>query len=66
MCMGAIVWCGIGRVVYGASIEQLATRIGQIMMKAIDIAARTPFADVSITGGVLAEEAMKLFQSSRP
>jgi tRNA(adenine34) deaminase len=26
MCMGAIVWCGISRVVYGASIAQLATR----------------------------------------
>jgi tRNA(Arg) A34 adenosine deaminase TadA len=24
MCMGAIVWCGIARVVYGASIAQLA------------------------------------------
>ena len=24
MCMGAITWCGIGRLVYGASIAQLA------------------------------------------
>jgi tRNA(Arg) A34 adenosine deaminase TadA len=62
MCMGAIVWCGIARVVYGATIEQLATKIGQIMVTDADIAAKTPFADVSITGGVLAEEAMKLFE----
>jgi tRNA(Arg) A34 adenosine deaminase TadA len=34
MCMGAIVWCGISRVVYGASIAQLATKIGQIMKPA--------------------------------
>ena len=32
MCMGAIVWCGIARVVYGASIAQLATKMGQIML----------------------------------
>jgi len=30
--MGAIIWCGIGRVVFGASIAQLATKIGQIMV----------------------------------
>ena len=32
MCMGAIIWCGIGRVVFGASIAQLATKIGQIIV----------------------------------
>ena len=26
MCMGAIVWCGISRVVFGASIAELATK----------------------------------------
>ena len=61
MCMGAIVWCGIGRVVCGASIEQLSTKIDQIMVTDAEIAAKTPFADISITGGVLAEEAMRLF-----
>jgi tRNA(adenine34) deaminase len=62
MCMGAIVWCGIGRVVYGASIAELATKIGQIMVTDADIAAKTPFADIAITGGVLAPEAMALFK----
>jgi len=61
MCMGAIVWCGIARVVYGASIAELATKIGQIMVTDTEIAAKTPFADIAITGGVLADEAMKLF-----
>lgn len=61
MCMGAIVWCGITRVVYGASIEQLATKIGQIMIAGVEIADKTPFADIEITGGVLAEEALQLF-----
>jgi tRNA(Arg) A34 adenosine deaminase TadA len=60
--MGAIVWCGIARVVYGASIAQLATKIGQIMVTSGEIAAKTPFLDISLTGGVLAEESLKLFK----
>jgi tRNA(adenine34) deaminase len=62
MCMGAIVWCGIARVVYGASIAQLATKIGQIMVTDAEIAAKTPFADITLTGGVLAEDSLKLFK----
>jgi tRNA(Arg) A34 adenosine deaminase TadA len=63
MCMGAIVWCGIGRVVYAASIDQLATKIGQIMITCSEIAKQTPFAEIDITGGVLADEALALFKS---
>lgn len=63
MCMGAILWCGIGRVVYAASIDQLATKIGQIMISCTEIAKQTPFAEIDITGGVLADEALALFKS---
>ena len=62
MCMGAIIWCHIGRVVYAASIEQLATLMDQIMVPSADIAAYAAFAPVKITGGVLADEAMTLFR----
>jgi tRNA(adenine34) deaminase len=62
MCMGAIVWCGIARVVYGASIAQLATKMGQILITDAEIADKIPFADIALTGGVLAEESMKLFK----
>lgn len=62
MCMGAIVWCGISRVVFGASIEQLATKIVQIMITDQEIADKTPFAEISLTGGVLAEESLALFK----
>lgn len=62
MCMGAIIWCHIGRVVYAASIPQLATLMDQIMMPSTEIAARETFAPVAITGGVLADEAMALFR----
>lgn len=61
MCMGAIIWCGIGRVVYGASIEELAKKIGQIMLTSRTVADTAPFAGVAITGGVLSSEALALF-----
>jgi tRNA(adenine34) deaminase len=62
MCMGAIVWCGITRLVYAASMAELATKINQIMVPSALVADESPFVEIAITGGVLAEEAMKLFQ----
>ena len=61
MCMGAIIWCHLGRLVFAASVEQLATKIDQIMIPCAEVAAKAPFAPISITGGVLADEAMRLF-----
>jgi tRNA(adenine34) deaminase len=61
MCMGAIVWCHMGRMVYAASLQQLATKIDQIMIPSAEVAAKAPFAPITITGGVLADEAMQLF-----
>ena len=61
MCMGAIVWSRIARVVFAASVAQLATKIDQIMMTSADVAARASFVHISITGGILANEAMRLF-----
>jgi tRNA(adenine34) deaminase len=61
MCMGAILWCRVGRLVFAASVQQLATTRDQIMISSADIAAKTPFAPITITGGVLADEAMQLF-----
>ena len=62
MCMGAILWSHIGRLVFAASIAQLAARMNQIMMTSAELAAQAPFAPISITGGVLADEAMRLFR----
>src|SRR5215470_5665920 len=61
MCMGAILWSHFGRLVFAASVEQLATKIDQIMVSSADLAAKATFVPISITGGVLADEAMKLF-----
>jgi tRNA(adenine34) deaminase len=61
MCMGAILWCRFGRLVFAASVDQLATRIDQIMISGEELANRAKFAPIAITGGVLANEAMALF-----
>jgi tRNA(Arg) A34 adenosine deaminase TadA len=62
MCMGAILWCHIGRLVFAASVAQIATKMDQIMLSAADVAATAKFAPIAITGGVLADEAMALFK----
>jgi len=62
MCMGAILWSHIGRLVFAASIAQLATRMDQIMVTSAELAAKASFAPIAITGGVLADEAMALFR----
>jgi tRNA(adenine34) deaminase len=59
--MGAILWSRVGRLVFAASVEQLSAKINQIMISSADIAAKASFDPISITGGVLADEAMKLF-----
>ena len=60
MCMGAIIWCGIGRLVYAASVAQIAAKMNQIMISSADIAAKAPWDPVAITGGVLADEAVPI------
>jgi tRNA(adenine34) deaminase len=65
MCMGAILWCHFGRLVFAASVEQLSARIDQIMISSADLAKDAPFAPISITGGVLADEALALFPPAR-
>ena len=46
MCMGAILWCHVGRLVFAASIAQLATKIDQIMLSSADHAAKAIFPSV--------------------
>lgn len=62
MCMAAILWTGIGRVVYGTSIPTLQ-RLGwqQIEVRAEEIVRRTPFARCILAGGMLEAECDRLF-----
>jgi tRNA(adenine34) deaminase len=65
MCMGAIIWCGFERLVYAASIEQLATKIGQIDVTARELANAASFCKVEIASGLLAGNAMRLFDKEQ-
>jgi len=62
MCIGAILWSGISRVVYGTSIPTLI-RLGwsQIPIRSTEIAERTPTMPCEIVGGVLEAECDALF-----
>jgi tRNA(adenine34) deaminase len=64
MCMGAIVWAGIGGVVYGSSIRTLAEAgIAQIMIDASTVCDAAPFYRGRIVGGVLRAETDALFRN---
>lgn len=65
MCMGAIIWCGISRLVFAASIAQLAKRIGQIDITARQIADAASFSKIEISGGLLSGDAMRLFGTDK-
>ena len=62
MCMGAIVWCGIGRLVFAASVPQIGSRMNQIMISSAEVAARAKWDPIKITGGVFADDAMRLLR----
>ena len=61
MCMGAILWCRIGRLVFAGSVQQIAAKMDEIMISSADVAAKARFVPITITGGVLADEALRLF-----
>ncbi len=66
MCMGAILWCGIGTVVYGTSIRSLI----QFGWKQIDIPCREVFARADlgpcqVVGGILEAECDALFRAAQ-
>lgn len=66
MCQGAILWAGIGSVVYGTSIQTLL-QLGwpQIDLPSIEIAAKSTWSPCQITGGVLGGDCDRLFSDAR-
>src|SRR4029079_9306178 len=50
MCMRATLSCRLGRMVFAASVDQLASKIDQIMVSSADVRAKTLFVPISITG----------------
>ncbi|WP_396625490.1 nucleoside deaminase [Luteitalea sp.] len=66
MCMGAILWSGIGTVVYGTSIRTLRQQgWKQIDILAEEVARRSPGWTCAVIGGVLEQECDVLFQRAR-
>jgi len=64
MCQGAILWSGIGTVVYGTSIRFLQS-LGwrQIDILAEEVVRRSPFWRCTLIGGVLEQECNALFEA---
>lgn len=63
MCSGAILWCGLPRVVFGTSIQTLK-RLGlpHIDLPASEVSNRSNFNHFELTGGVLEVECDALFE----
>ena len=61
MCMSGIIWAGVGRIVFGATMEYAKEFGNQIHIKAIDIAAASWYAP-EITGGIEEEKCQALFK----
>ena len=66
MCQGAILWCGIGNVVYGTSIRFLQS-LGwrQIDILAEEVVRRSPAWHCTLVGGVLEQECNALFEAAK-
>jgi tRNA(adenine34) deaminase len=62
MCMGAIIWCGLGRLVFAVSVTQISSLMNQIMITSAEVANRAKWDPIKITGGVFADEAMRLLR----
>jgi tRNA(Arg) A34 adenosine deaminase TadA len=66
MCMSAIIWAGISKVVYGTSIKYLS-ELGwkQINIDSHEVLAKAPFSKVTIVGKVMESQTNLLFIKSK-
>lgn len=62
-CSGALVWVKIGRLVYGASNQDLAEILGEKGCDCSKIVFNHSFWHSKVTSGVLKEKALKVLQS---
>ena len=60
MCMSTVLWAGLDRVVYGATIEDANRHCRQIQIAATEVAARSDMTCV-VEGPVLRDECYALF-----
>lgn len=62
MCMGSILWSGLDRVVYGATIGDAAKHCGQIHVSARTLSAKSDM-PCEVVGPVARAECRSLFES---
>ena len=66
MCMSAIIWAGISKVVYGTSIKYLSEhKWKQIEIWSEEVARRASFQKVTIVSGVMESQTNQLFIHSK-
>jgi tRNA(adenine34) deaminase len=66
MCMSALVWAGIGGVVFGSSIDGIRRAgIDQINITAKTVIDASPFYKGTLLGGVLQAETDRLFMERK-
>jgi tRNA(Arg) A34 adenosine deaminase TadA len=68
MCMSALIWAGMGGVVFGSSIETVDRAFGGgggINISAKAVVAAAPSYKGTLTGGVLAAQTDRLFLERR-
>jgi len=61
MCMSAIIWAGIPRVVFGMPIEGISRYYNQIQLSAEEVAEKSWY-DIEIIGPMMEEECTELFE----
>ncbi|MEM6359857.1 MAG: nucleoside deaminase [Bacteroidota bacterium] len=61
MCMGAVIWAGIGSVKYGLSIDEVTEFTKQIKLPSTELAKRS-WRSILITGGVEKEKCFELWK----
>jgi tRNA(adenine34) deaminase len=64
MCMRAALWAGLDRVVYGATMEDANRHCKQILISAVEVAARSDMSCV-VDGPILRDECYALFTHTR-
>ena len=62
MCMGAILWASLDRVVYGVTIGDIAKYVAQIHVPAREVAQRSDMT-CRVTGPVERDACAALFES---
>ena len=63
MCMGAILYTGIERLVYGATLEDSKECVNDILAKAEDVASACANRKIKIVAELEREEAVKVLNS---